>query len=90
MNGLVLKLLMAVTGPLTSLVRGITTARAPNPKGSDAAGDYVVRCRTIEIMQLRLYERGNAAALRGFCTLRKYLYNMVVGFPAAAELRTRI
>jgi len=42
--------------------------------------DYVVRCRTIEIIQLRLYERGNAAALRGFCTLRKYLYNMVVEF----------
>lgn len=50
------------------------------PKRVRCHWDYVVRCRTIEIMQLGLYERGNAAALRGFCTLRKYLYNMVVGF----------
>jgi len=40
-------------------------------------------------MQLGLYDRGYAAALRGFCTLRKYLYNMVV-VSAAAELRSRI
>jgi len=41
-------------------------------------------------MQLGLYECGDADALRGLCTLRNYLYNMVVGFQLRLSLRVRI